>query len=96
MARLSGDSSSSDEAAAAADENDEVVGSSQDTTVSAATQAQFGSAEDSEAEDGLTMRAANGREPGSGFGEVTALHFSEERNELYVGDKMGVVHVYSQ
>ena len=96
VARLSGDSSSSDEAAAAADENDEVGGSSQDTTVSAATQAQFGSAEDSEAEDGLTMRAANGREPGSGFGEVTALHFSEERNELYVGDKMGVVHVYSQ
>ena len=31
-----------------------------------------------------------------GFGEVTALHFSEERNELYVGNKQGILHIWSQ
>ena len=28
--------------------------------------------------------------------DVTALHFSEERNELYVGDRNGILHVYAQ
>ena len=28
--------------------------------------------------------------------EVTALYFSEERNELYVGDRQGLLHVYVQ
>ena len=31
-----------------------------------------------------------------GFGDVTALYFSEERNELYVGNKQGILHVWSQ
>jgi hypothetical protein len=28
--------------------------------------------------------------------DVSALYFSEERNELYVGDRNGLLHVYSQ
>jgi hypothetical protein len=28
--------------------------------------------------------------------EVSSLYFSEERNELYVGDKQGLLHVYNQ
>jgi hypothetical protein len=31
-----------------------------------------------------------------GLGEVSALHFSEERNELYVGNRRGMLHVWSQ
>lgn len=28
--------------------------------------------------------------------DVSSLHFNEERNELYVGDRQGMLHVYSQ
>lgn len=28
--------------------------------------------------------------------DVTALHFSEERNELYVGNRQGVLHMWRQ
>ena len=30
------------------------------------------------------------------LGDVTAIHFSEERNELNVGSRQGVLHVWSQ
>ena len=28
--------------------------------------------------------------------DVTALYFSEERNELYLGNRQGVLHVWAQ
>ena len=31
-----------------------------------------------------------------GLGDVTALHFSEERNTLYVGSRQGILHVWAQ
>ena len=31
-----------------------------------------------------------------GVTDVTALHFSEERNEVYVGSRQGVLHVWAQ
>ena len=30
------------------------------------------------------------------MGDVTAVHFSEDRHELYVGNRDGLVHVWSQ
>ena len=42
-------------------------------------------------------RADGGGSPGSyAPRDVTALHFSEQRNELYVGDKHGVLRVFGQ
>ena len=47
--------------------------------------------------------AGGGGEPGSpsdvfgdGAADVTALYFSEERNELYVGNRQGLLHVWAQ
>ena len=37
-----------------------------------------------------------GRGGGGGLGDVTSLHFSEERNELYIGNRQGMLHVWSQ
>ena len=35
-------------------------------------------------------------EAGRGLGEVTSIYFSEERNELYVGNRQGILQVWSQ
>lgn len=40
--------------------------------------------------------ASDEDEAGRGLGEVTSIYFSEERNELYVGNRQGILQVWSQ
>ena len=53
----------------------------------------FGSASDDD--DVLTEHSA-GDQGGTPLGEVSALHFSEERNELFVGNRHGMLYVFGQ
>ena len=45
---------------------------------------------------GKCVSKLTGVDSRDGFGDVTALHFSEDRNELYIGNRQGVLHVWSQ
>ena len=47
-------------------------------------------ADDSDGEEATSIAART-----DGLGDVTALHYSEERNELFVGDRQGILHVWS-